>query len=128
MMKRKMIPLNEAHIWVDEGWHNLIKKLVFDIKELIPEEAINILQVKEKFGGLRFYVGTSYEYSEQLTQQQSIELNEKWNKILKLIDLAEEKSYITCMICGEKGKIRKGGWLVTLCDICFNKGDKGDKG
>ncbi len=57
-----------------------------------------VIQVKEKFGGLRFYPNSA---------PKSV-----WN----LIDIAEEKSYEICEECGKKGTLRKGGWWATLCD------------
>ncbi len=62
-------------------------------------EALPVLvQVKEKFGGLRFYVdGGSNELQAQ-------------------IELAEAMSYRTCETCGAPGRPRSGGWVRTLCD------------
>ena len=60
-------------------------------------------QVKEKFGGLRFYVDNADEYTEGV------------------IALAESLSYRTCEKCGNKGIMRKGGWIKTLCDGCNSK-------
>jgi hypothetical protein len=61
------------------------------------------VQVKEKFGGLRFYMTYYVE------------------EIEKLIDEAESKSYQTCERCGAPGKSREGGWILTLCDECEEK-------
>lgn len=58
------------------------------------------MQVKEKFGGLRFYMNYYVE------------------EIEELINEAEEKSYKTCERCGAPGKSREGGWIITLCDKC----------
>ena len=57
-------------------------------------------QVKEKFGGLRFYMtmGTDEVYG--------------------LIDKAEALSRKTCEECGEPGEERSGGWIHTLCNNC----------
>lgn len=60
-------------------------------------------QVKEKFGGLRFYVDNADEYTNGV------------------IALAESLSYRTCEQCGNKGIMRKGGWIKTLCDGCNSK-------
>ena len=58
-------------------------------------------QVKEKFGGLRFYVGASTPEME------------------KRIDQAEEESFQTCENCGEPGKgSNVGYWYLTLCETC----------
>ena len=62
-----------------------------------------ILQIKEKFGGLRFYIGCG-------TQE-----------MFDLIEDAEDKSITICEECGRPGTLRNGGWLVTRCDDCNNK-------
>jgi hypothetical protein len=55
-------------------------------------------QVKEKFGGLRFYVGSATE------------------AVHARIAQAEGESYRTCDECGKPGRLRGGGWLRTRCD------------
>jgi len=92
-----------------EGWFkiiwNLSKDLEAEIKKQPKEkrEWYKASQVKEKFGGLRFYMNSSTE------------------KMEKLIDKAERKSYKTCETCGKPGKRNDGGWIVTLCDRCEEK-------
>jgi hypothetical protein len=56
-----------------------------------------ILQVKEKFGGLRIYV------------------NHADDAIRQRIEAAEQESFHTCEICGQPGKLREDA-LMTLCD------------
>ena len=56
-------------------------------------------QVKEKFGGLRFYLDSSAT-----------------EKLHDAIRLAEDESYKTCELCGEPGEPRREGWIKTLCD------------
>lgn len=80
------------------GWKTLIDPLI----EQCKEEGVEIHQVKEKFGGLRFYVG--HNASDRLNH---------------MIANAEDKSFHVCERCGEPGKIRKDlSWLKTLCDKC----------
>lgn len=57
------------------------------------------VQVKEKFGGLRFYVHAAT------------------NKHYNYISFAESMSYRTCEECGAPGKTYTDGWHKTLCDI-----------
>lgn len=59
------------------------------------------MQVKEKFGGLRFYMNYYVEDLEDLISE------------------AESQSYNICEKCGKPGKSREGGWIVTLCDDCY---------
>lgn len=63
----------------------------------------SVVQVKEKFGTLRFYANASNE------------------RISRLITLAERLTDTTCEDCGEAGKERPGGWIRTLCDDCYAK-------
>lgn len=62
-----------------------------------------VLQVKEKFSGLRYYMSGE---TKQMTE---------W------ISKAEAKSYKTCERCGQPGSRRSGGWILTLCDECDRK-------
>ncbi len=63
-----------------------------------PIEQVVALQVKEKFGGLRFYVHGGNEY------------------ILGMIRMTERLSMATCEVCGNPGLRRSGNWISTLCD------------
>jgi len=86
------------------GWYNIIDELCEKLTEI---EDVVAVQVKEKFGGLRFYIGGTSK--------------ENHDKIYDLISEAEEKSYKTCENCGKPGKLIKGGWLYTSCDSCLKK-------
>jgi hypothetical protein len=56
-------------------------------------------QVKEKFGGLRFYVWSAP------------------SEIYDIIDKYETQSQYICEECGRAGKIHKiGGWYSCVCD------------
>jgi hypothetical protein len=60
---------------------------------------INIAQIKEKFGGLRFY----YDGGD--------------DEISGMVRMAEAWADHTCEDCGNKGERRSGGWIRTLCDV-----------
>jgi len=84
---------------VGAGWRPLVEKLVDDI--IAIDQEVEVLQVKEKFGGLRFYVGGASE------------------EVYALIGKAEEESFKICERCGTNDNVStKGGWLLTLCDKC----------
>jgi len=94
---------DEALNSVGKGWEILISRL-YSAK---PEH-VNVHQVKEKFGGLRFYVGEAPdEYHD-------------------LIDEVEEESYSTCEKCGMPGSLDDNDyWLLTLCDM--HKAERAEK-
>lgn len=88
-----------------EGWKDLIDQLFTDLKALGWNGEIH--QIKEKFGGLRAYVGGI--------------IGEKGHK---LIWAAEDESYKTCEDCGSKNELTtEGSWVRTLCLPC--RGEKG---
>ena len=89
---------------VGKGWAPLVNR-VFDKLETI-KGSIKIVQVKEKWGGLRIYT----DYS---------------NKELdKVIYDAEHESLEVCEVCGQSGKLRGKSWYYTSCDEHIKPGDK----
>lgn len=61
-----------------------------------------IVQVKEKFGGLRFYYNGGTE------------------EIGGMVRYAEHLSEVTCENCGQPGNRENDGWIVTLCFDCLS--------
>lgn len=101
--QRYLSPKETCMCWgfnTGDGWFPLIKKLSEDIIKISPEtEAV---QVKEKFGGLRFYVTNAND------------------EVYDLISKAEKESYKTCEKCGTRENVttNEDGWVFTLCDKC----------
>ena len=62
-----------------------------------PPRQVEAVQVKEKFGGLRFYV------------------NRVDPAVEGAIDMAEAMSYHICEVCGAPGEPNRDGWIKTLC-------------
>lgn len=106
-MDKLKTPYELFYIECGEGWESLYKPLIEYIENynLDHEDKIEITQIKEKFGGLRFYVDS---YTEELK---------------KLIDKAEEESYKTCEFCGTKNNVGLtiNGWYTTICLDCLQK-------
>ena len=59
---------------------------------------VKVAQIKEKFGGLRFY----YDGGD--------------DTVSGMVTMAEAWASTLCETCGAKGKQRGGGWIRTLCD------------
>lgn len=88
-------PTFPAEINCEEGWFPLIERLHKDILKIDPD--YKIYQIKEKFGGLRFYYSTSNpDFS---------------NEINNLIKNAERISLLTCEITGKPGELMRQGKL-----------------
>jgi len=65
-------------------------------------EWIHIEQIKEKFGGLRFYYQGGND------------------EISGMVRMAELWAGRSCETCGNKGERRSGGWIRNLCDFHEN--------
>ena len=84
------------------GTKTVTQEAIDEAKVRMDEEAAKVpvaSQVKEKFGGLRFYVQAATDNHYQY------------------ISFAESMSYRTCESCGNPGKTYTDGWHTTLCDI-----------
>lgn len=91
----------------DDGWGPLISELEVKLKILSP--GYRPSQVKEKFGGLRYYAWPA-EGDEETSEA-----------FFALIRDAEARSYEICECCGRPGQLlaRGGrGWYKTLCPRC----------
>lgn len=86
------------------GWYWLIDNLCNCIQGYIDNNnkpQVEAIQVKEKFGGLRFYINSSDDL------------------IHGMIWLAENLSFRTCESCGAiKDVSQTSGWIKTLCKTC----------
>lgn len=91
------------------GWDRLIEPIVDYInvynETASKEEKIHIKQIKEKFGGLRFYT------------------DRKTKQLKNMIEAAEHESIHTCEICGSKYDIGQtaDGWITTCCRKCIQE-------
>ncbi len=91
-------PIVDAYAFgVGEGWYPIIRDLINELIAVGWDK--RLVQCKEKFGGLRFYLETYPEGAADV--------------VIKY----EKLSYETCEKCGEKGETKKiKGWIYTLCE------------
>lgn len=83
---------------VGDGWFGIIKEACQKASEADPEAYL--LQVKEKFGGLRMYAAGN-------------------RKSQAAFDEAETKSFKTCEYCGSEDDVTsEGRWIKTVCRTC----------
>jgi hypothetical protein len=100
------------------GWYDIVHDLSIKIEKILEdyaerhkvpegEEVENIemfaVQVKEKYGTLRFYMSTETD------------------EITDLITDAEALSSQTCENCGSPVKMRGTHWLEVKCDKCYQE-------
>jgi hypothetical protein len=94
---------------IGPGWWPIVEKLCSNIQHHIDwqnknhekhpvVEQVIAVQIKEKFGGLRFY----YDGGD--------------DTIYGMVRMAESWASNHCEECGKPGTSRNGGWIKTLCD------------
>ena len=102
-----------------KGWSELVWTLLVDIDALLDgdftgtgdSDGFKIAQVKEKFGGLRFY----YSYDIKGATKEAIK---------DLVLSAEMASNLTCLSCGTTAGVTTGvtgggpGWISSECRAC----------
>lgn len=92
-----------------DGWFDLLWRLCEDLEPLVAELEkqtglqFEVLQVKEKFGGLRFYV------------------NQHTDAIGERIQKAVQESLRTCELCGKPGQLFQSPWLGVRCAECVQE-------
>lgn len=95
--------------WIscDRGWYPIIIDVDQKLAELDPNYVVH--QVKEKFGGLRYYFEAMANTD-----------HETWEKMQQIVRQAEKRADKTCEICGSTKKValRDHGWWKTMCDLC----------
>lgn len=91
----------------DQKYTKSIPELEAEVQKQLDRIPV-ILQIKEKFGGLRIYTnGVDTEYD-------------------NYVEFAESMSYRCCEVCGAPGKPRNTGWTKTLCDTHAEKAEAGE--
>jgi len=84
----------------DLKWNEEHPAELRDVREPVPQVVAS--QVKEKFGGLRFYYSGGDD------------------EIHGMVRMAEAMSEVTCEVCGSPGTQGGGGWISTLCETHRN--------
>jgi len=124
-----IFPNETPGFWINDGWFDLVYQLCRNIqlhvrstkknfqwaldkynlldedekvktaKPELKDPSIIVVQVKEKFGGLRFYYDGGDEHVDALVR------------------MAETFSRYICEVCGNKGKVQSiNGWFTAVCD------------
>ncbi len=84
---------------VGDGWLPIVDRLVGDL--IAMGWGRDLAQIKEKFGGFRFYAD---DLSEEMYAR---------------VEQAKEEAWHTCEDCGAPGEVGGTRWLRTLCASCL---------
>jgi hypothetical protein len=100
---------NLSYFEISEGWKGLVDEITSKIETInnkySPSSYIRAAQVKQKFGGLRYYISIE-EIDEQDVRY-----------VYDMIAEAEKRSFTICEYCGSPAKTSKDRTYVeTLCD------------
>lgn len=92
---------------LDKGWMRKFGiRLCDDVKAQLKKDnmlySFRITQIKEKFGGLRFYFSHGSR------------------DMYDLISRYESESYKTCITCGRDAKYMTKGWISPYCENCIS--------
>lgn len=98
-------------IGAESGWYDLVYDLCVEIEKIAQEKGLTgenypkVVQIKEKFGGLRYY------------------LNGYDEDVYTAVDRTEAKSLTICEFCGKPAEVRSTstGWLKCACDACLEE-------
>lgn len=97
----------------EKGWQDIVLNL--NRKLTMLDEKYKIVQIKEKFGILRFYFESHIRY---VSSKQAMN---------RYVAEAEKASAYVCEKCGDPGVlIKQEFWRKTLCNICDQRWRKGD--
>lgn len=122
-LRNKYPDMFTERFWFEcgDGWYNILFSLLWRINKHeehvrsnnayrvkhgqnpVEYQKVKIIQVKSKFGTLRFYIDGGDEY------------------VRGAIALAEDLTSKTCEDCGMPGKVYTDGWWVVQCPACREK-------
>jgi hypothetical protein len=133
--KRYTTPYERYGFELSDGWFQILYDLSKEIEDRFKQAGkpvdIEILQIKNKWGHLCCYYNTpNHSHSIHAIDGiggNGIRLYPKSNDgdtlyddVARIVHKYErEISIHTCEWCGKPGCLRKGTWVYTLCDECY---------
>ena len=121
--------------WIScsRGWYPLLVELDEQVRALLPNYVIH--QVKEKFGGLRYYWEPGEEVrdpggeaavgGEAIVGREAVvaERERRIELVQQLVASAERRAGVTCELCGAAGRLHRtpAGRYKTLCPDCAER-------
>ena len=126
-------------VWSDlpQGWTEVSDRLFADLDAMLDDDAakrFEVVQIKEKFAGLRVYWELEKEQTTVLDiiGTDSVQRVDKgpakptvlFDRIRARVKQAGEQAATTCQRCSNGSASAGGsGWITTLCEACRRKAD-----
>jgi len=126
MFRERNLPMNQTCMcWgfsIGSGWFWILADLCEKLDFISRETGINVVfgQIKEKFGGARFYYSTDYSKCSKNSEA----FSKFWQDMIStIINHYEEMCDYYCAECGENkhDMITIGGWVYDCCEKCLEK-------
>lgn len=93
---------------VPDGWRAIVETACGRLDAAVaaePDAELVVLDMKEKYGGLRLSIG-AFAISPEANDRATL-----------AVDLAEARSIHVCDVCGAPGRLReRGGWYAARCE------------
>lgn len=115
-----------AKMWeadfLPEGWINTFipemkKELALVLGNYVDD--FTVFQIKDKYGSMRVYWSwANRDYAEN----EVVDLRKLTEKIANIVDKYEEVSSHICVVCGKEATTTTTGWVMPMCDYCFENG------
>lgn len=98
--------------WCGDGWFQIIWNMLEELEQFCKTRVfplnLQLLEIKEKYGGMRVDFGCGDTSSAIL------------DRVYEIIEKYENLAEDTCESCGDKGKVYEvNGWLSAYCQNCY---------
>lgn len=103
--------------WTDTFIPEMKKELANTLGDYVYD--FTVFQIKEKYGAMRIYwswADRKYNSNEVIDLT---EISEEVEAIINKYSMISEK---TCVICGKEATNTTTGWVMPMCDYCFENG------
>jgi hypothetical protein len=124
-----------------QGWTDIANRLFADLDAMmdnVEAKKFAVIQIKEKFAGLRVYwelgkektmvIDTISSGSAQRLDKPPEKRPALFNRIKARVAQASQEAAQTCQRCGNGGASAGGsGWIVTLCQTCRAQQDSEER-
>lgn len=113
MWEAEFLPDGWTNTFIPEMKYQLAKKIGSYIDDFV------VLQVKEKYGAMRMYWSWA---DRDYANGEVNDLNKISKEVEYIIHKYENISEKTCVVCGKEATKMTTGWVLPMCDYCFENG------
>lgn len=112
---------------VPSGWAERFFQMCDEINTALEEAGyqktiLQVLQIKEKFGTMRFYYDLDLPEPKELGEffRQDVIAE----KVMEIVDKACAETGVLCVNCGAAAEYCSSGWIIPFCKACAEQSAK----